>query len=78
MLGRLDFGERWMGWIRQCLISTHIFVLVNGNPTEEIAPQKGSSCTFSIYYYGKGAELYDEGDDWEEYVWGVLGGLEQC
>lgn len=52
-----------MGWIRQCLISTHIFVLVNGNPTEEIAPQKGSSCTFSIYYYGKGAELYDEGDD---------------
>lgn len=28
-------------WIRQCLISTHIFVLVNGDMTEEFVPQKG-------------------------------------
>lgn len=41
MLKRLGFDDRWVGWMRQCLITTRIFVLVNESPSEEFSPQRG-------------------------------------
>ena len=29
MLGRLGFGRKWIGWIKKCLVPTHISILVN-------------------------------------------------
>lgn len=41
MLGRLNFGERWIKWVKNCLSSSSISVLVNGSPTEEFAMERG-------------------------------------
>lgn len=40
MLRKLGFGGKLIGWIRQCLVSTHISVLVWGF-YEGIFPQRG-------------------------------------
>lgn len=31
----------WIKWIRSCLESSTIFILVNGSPTEQFHPSKG-------------------------------------
>ena len=41
MLSRMGFPERWSRWIRGCLTSASISVLVNGSPTAEFKPQRG-------------------------------------
>lgn len=41
MLHRLGFCDKWIGWIRGCLQSATISVLVNGSPTEEFPMQRG-------------------------------------
>jgi len=41
MLRRLGFCELWIRWIKGCLESTTVFVLVNGSPTKEFLPKKG-------------------------------------
>ena len=41
MLGRLGFHSVWIKWIRGCLESATISVLVNGSPTEEFQPMRG-------------------------------------
>ena len=41
MLERLGFCEQWIAWIKSCLESTTVFVLVNGSPTKEFVPSKG-------------------------------------
>jgi len=41
MLGRLGFCGKWIKWIKNCLESTSIFMLVNGSPTIEFKPKKG-------------------------------------
>ncbi|XP_028122593.1 uncharacterized protein LOC114319737 [Camellia sinensis] len=41
MLGSFGFGARWIRWMKTCVITTMVSVLVNGSPTEEFQPQKG-------------------------------------
>ena len=41
MLKRLGFCGRWVRWIKACLVSSSVSVLVNGSPTQEFKPRKG-------------------------------------
>jgi len=41
MLNKLGFCDRWVGWIRECLTSSSMSVLVNGSPTKEFVPKRG-------------------------------------
>lgn len=41
MLRRMGFSEKWRGWMRECVSSNSISILVNGSPTEEFRAQKG-------------------------------------
>ena len=40
MLGRLGFDGKWIEWIKNCLESSSLSVLVNGSPTTEFKPMK--------------------------------------
>jgi len=35
MMGKLGFNFKWTKWIKSCLESSMVSVLVNGNPTQE-------------------------------------------
>ena len=41
MLQRLGFHSKWVRWVRGCLESSSISVLVNGSPTEELKLSRG-------------------------------------
>jgi len=41
MLRRLGFCARWIRWIKGCLESALVSVLINGSPTREFFPRKG-------------------------------------
>ncbi|GJV63047.1 RNA-directed DNA polymerase, eukaryota, reverse transcriptase zinc-binding domain protein, partial [Tanacetum coccineum] len=41
ILKKFGFGNKWCGWIRNCLISSKGSVIVNGSPTKEFQFHKG-------------------------------------
>jgi len=41
MLWRMGFCDLWIRWIKGCLESASVSVLVNGSPTKEFFPMKG-------------------------------------
>lgn len=41
MTSQYGSGNKWISWIKECVTSARISVLVNGSPTEEFSPQKG-------------------------------------
>ncbi|GMP73510.1 hypothetical protein CsSME_00031245 [Camellia sinensis var. sinensis] len=41
MLYNFGFGLKWISWMRECISTTRLSILVNGSPTEEFSPQKG-------------------------------------
>jgi len=41
MMGRLWFCGKWIQWIKACLESATVSVLVNGSPTKEFKPTRG-------------------------------------
>jgi len=41
MLGRLGLCDKWILWIKACLESSSVSILVNGSPTKEFSPLKG-------------------------------------
>ena len=53
VLKELGFQEKWIGWIRSCLVSSKMSVLVNGSLTCEFGCIQGtktrrSTCSFLI------------------------------
>ncbi|GJY33186.1 RNA-directed DNA polymerase, eukaryota, partial [Tanacetum coccineum] len=58
VLRKFGFGEKWCGWIQECLRSSWGSVLVNGSPTEEFQFFKGlkpvESLSPFIFYFGYG------------------------
>jgi len=38
---RLRFSEKWISWIKGCMDSSSVLIMVNGSPTEEFKPTKG-------------------------------------
>jgi len=41
MLQKLGFHNRWIMWVKGCLKSATVLVLVNGSPTDEFIPSRG-------------------------------------
>ena len=41
MMEKLGLCSRWISWIKNCLKSSTISILVNGSPTGEFKPEKG-------------------------------------
>jgi hypothetical protein len=41
MLRRVGFGDKWCSWMKACVCSGNMSVLVNGSPTEEISIKRG-------------------------------------
>lgn len=41
MLRRMNFCNKWIGWVKGCLISTRVSVLINGSPSEKFDVGKG-------------------------------------
>jgi hypothetical protein len=41
MLQRFGFSDKWRAWMKACVCSGNMSILVNGSPTEEICIQRG-------------------------------------
>jgi hypothetical protein len=41
ILEKCGFGERWRGWIHQCVSTVCVFVLINGTPTDFFKNSRG-------------------------------------
>ena len=41
MLQRLGFHKNWIKWVRGCLESSMVSILINGSPMEEFKPSRG-------------------------------------
>jgi len=41
MMNRLGFHPKWINWIKACLSSATVSILVNESPTKEFKPRRG-------------------------------------
>ncbi|KAE8663709.1 hypothetical protein F3Y22_tig00112921pilonHSYRG00052 [Hibiscus syriacus] len=59
VMGKMGFGLTWISWIRKCVSTASISVLVNGSPTEEFSMAKGlrQGCSLSPLLFNLVGEL---------------------
>ncbi|XP_028062047.1 uncharacterized protein LOC114265425 [Camellia sinensis] len=54
MLEKFGFGKKWVEWMRTCLVSARVSILVNGSSSEEVSSKrieaKGSNLTILVQY----------------------------
>lgn len=43
VMRRMGFSDKWCGWIQKCISTVSYLVLLNGEPTKTIFPQRGIS-----------------------------------
>ncbi|GKV46945.1 hypothetical protein SLEP1_g53902 [Rubroshorea leprosula] len=55
MMDKFGFGSQWRGWIKECLFTVRVSILVNGSPTVEFQMEKGLSIQRDFLWGG--AEL---------------------
>lgn len=41
MMSSFGFQDKWIRWMKVCIQSVRVSVLVNGSPTNEFCPEKG-------------------------------------
>ncbi|XP_028079847.1 uncharacterized protein LOC114281552 [Camellia sinensis] len=41
MLANFGFGTKWISWIKECVSTVRLSILVNGSPTKEFSSKKG-------------------------------------
>lgn len=41
VMRRMGFGSRWMKWMKACVFSCSMSILVNGSPTKDFKAEKG-------------------------------------
>lgn len=41
MMGRIGFEPKWIDWMKECILSSTMSILVNGNPIEDFKMHKG-------------------------------------
>ncbi|XP_028061352.1 uncharacterized protein LOC114264833 [Camellia sinensis] len=51
MMKNFGFWVKWVSWIKTCLSSSKVFVLVNGSPIAEFIPQRGLRHDDTIIFY---------------------------
>lgn len=37
----MGFGREWVSWMKECISSAGVSILVNGSPTPQFTPEKG-------------------------------------
>ncbi|KAE8680788.1 hypothetical protein F3Y22_tig00111366pilonHSYRG00093 [Hibiscus syriacus] len=59
VMEKMGFGSRWIGWIRKCVTTASVSVLVNGVPIEEFPMAKGlrQGCSLSPLLFNFIGEL---------------------
>lgn len=67
MMIKMGFDARWRRWIRECISTPSVSVLVNGSPSEEFKVGRGLRqgdplSPFFIPYCCRGVECNDEGN----------------
>ena len=60
VMGKMDFGRRWMSWIKWCITTASFSILFNGTPTGFFQSSRGlrQGDPLSLYLFVIGMEAF--------------------